>query len=76
MNPEEHEERDALVSKMTMLREQRDQFLQERDNARQLALDLSGWVEKYSGEFNATIYPSDLMKRVNLMKGVTSYGFP
>lgn len=61
----------------SLLREQRDQFLDERNTARQLLIDLAASIESAHRYWGGWIpYPADLMARVALMKGESSYEFP
>lgn len=61
---------EELQAQLKTTRENRDQFLRERDIARQLAYDL------YSFIVTGAPYPYDALKKVELARGIGGYERP
>ncbi len=65
-----------LESALQIARQQRDEFLQQRNSVRQIAFKLAEHAKMINKKWPDLPYPHSLIKKIDLARGVGAYEFP
>ncbi len=65
-----------MEAALEVAKRQRDEFLQQRNNMRQIAFKLYEHAKMINKKWPDLPYPHTLIKKIDLARGIGSYEFP